>query len=95
MDGAVIAGLSGIKDIDIVIARGEISAGIPPQSDVKAASCIAEQRSSANGHVLMALGVAKERSRSDCRIAETDGVARNRLRSDGCIEATVDVGNER
>ena len=59
-DGVGFASNTGVADIDIVIASGEIIAGFKAQCDVVAAGCVAE-RTETSGRVVVAGCVAIER----------------------------------
>ena len=43
-----------VADVDIVIARGEITTGVEAQSDVDAAGCVLQERRMTNGRVIVA-----------------------------------------
>jgi hypothetical protein len=64
-----------VADVDIVIARGEISAGPKAQCDVPAAACAGIERSLTSSRVEATGFVAKECRTASGGVPETDRVA--------------------
>ena len=62
-------GLSGnacVADIDIAIADSEIASSVNAQGDVRTTGCVAKERSSPDGRVVVADGVVGERVNTLC-----------------------------
>jgi hypothetical protein len=59
-----------VADVDIVIARGEISSGLKAQCEVGAAGVV-QERTSTDGRVFFAGGVARERATTDVSVSTT------------------------
>src|SRR6516162_614396 len=90
-----LAGNSWVADIDIVIARGEISTGSPAQCDVEAAGCIVPEREKTHGRVAAAGCIALERSSAGGRVEETGIVSAERTITGGRVAAAGCVAKER
>src|SRR5260370_22386923 len=73
-DGLRLPCLAKVANIDVVTARGEISAGERAQCDVGAAGCVVAERANPDGRVEAAGCVEKARSNTGGRVALADGV---------------------
>src|SRR5204863_214846 len=94
-DGAGLASRAAdvITDIDIVVACGEVDAGVFAQRDVEAAGGVALERLNTDGGVVAAGGVGKEGRFSGGSIVLASGVAQKRACAGGRV-LVADMGKK-
>jgi len=68
-DGVGLIGDTGVADINVAIAGGEIVARLKTQCDVVAAGCVATERFKTGGRIVVAV-VVKERIITDGRVVD-------------------------
>ena len=80
----VISSHSGIANVDIVIASGDVDAGVTAHADVSLAGRVVQKRLRADGCVVVAVVIFK-RSKTNTHTAAAGCSAEERLRTHGRI----------
>ncbi len=94
-DRAGVTSDTDVADIDIVMSRGEIGAGIRAQGDIVAAGSVKKKRTPTNGRVVVAGGVAKERLSANGRVEAADGVELERSSTVSRVADSGGIASER